>query len=96
MRGVLAQKIHHRVKNNLQVISSLLRLQASNSPSPEAVRLFHESENRIQSMALIHEQLYQSKNLSSINYPAYIHQLTSHLTQAYDPISRRVPRSVTV
>jgi two-component sensor histidine kinase/HAMP domain-containing protein len=96
LRGLLAQKeallreVHHRVKNNLQVISSLLRLQAAESPSPQAARLFHESESRIHSMALIHEQLCLSGDHTRINFRDYIDGLTRNVLASAGEMVRPV------
>ncbi len=83
-KEVLLKEIHHRVKNNLYVISGLLNLQSS-YVEDEAVRnLFHDSQNRIQTMAVIHEQLYQSDDLSEINLADYIKRLVSNLFLSYN------------
>jgi two-component sensor histidine kinase/HAMP domain-containing protein len=85
LRRTLAQKdallreVHHRVKNNLQVISSLLRLQAAGSTSPQTARLFQESESRIHSMALIHEQLCRSGDHTRIDFRDYVEGLTRNV-----------------
>ncbi len=82
-KDVLLKEIHHRVKNNLQIISSLLNLQSYHIKDPEDLEIFKESQIRVKSMALIHEQLYQSENLASINFAEYIKSITSQLFNSY-------------
>lgn len=75
----LLREIHHRVKNNLQVITSLLALQAMGIKEKKVKNLFHDLQHRIQSMALSHEMLYQTEDLQRINYEEYIRKLTTGL-----------------
>lgn len=82
-KEVLLREIHHRVKNNLQIISSLLNLQAKYLKDEQILEIFKNSQKRIESMALIHEQLYQSKNLAKINFADYTRKLVSNLFSAY-------------
>ncbi len=82
-KEVLLKEIHHRVKNNLQVISSLLYIQSKNIKDKKALELFKDSENRVRSMALVHEKLYRSENLININLEEYLRSLTYHLLQTY-------------
>lgn len=81
-KDVLLQEIHHRVKNNMQVISSLFSIQARHSESEECRRILKEGQSRIRSMSLVHEKLYQSRDLSKIALPGYIESLAIHLFQA--------------
>ena len=82
-KDVLIREIHHRVKNNMQIISSLLRLQARSLNKPKMAEMFKESQNRIRTMALIHEKLYQTEDLSSVNFGQYIRSLMVHLFHTY-------------
>jgi two-component sensor histidine kinase len=83
-RGVLLKEIHHRVKNNLQIINSLIRLQSRNISDEAVNKLFEECQNRIISMSLIHEQLYEANDLTSINIQKYIELLTEKLIKTYE------------
>jgi len=81
-KEVLLQEIHHRVKNNLQIISSLLHLHAGYINDQQALEIFQDSQNRVRSMALIHEKLYRSSNLAQIDFAEYVRDLTDYLFRA--------------
>jgi two-component sensor histidine kinase len=82
-RELLLKEIHHRVKNNLQIISSLLSMQTRGLKDEKMKDAMKESQSRVKTMALIHEKLYQYENLSKINMQEYIQQLSDFLTQTY-------------
>jgi len=79
----LLKEIHHRVKNNLQIVSSLLRLQSGNVVDKKYLELISVSQNRIASMALVHEMLYSSRDLGKIEMKAYIERLTHSIYQSF-------------
>ena len=89
-KDLLLKEIHHRVKNNMQVISSLLKLQGSYLPNEELRRLFKQSDDRVRSMALIHERLYRSEGFDDIDFSGYIRELAEHLFHSYVMDSTRV------
>ena len=84
-KEVLLQEIHHRVKNNLAVVSGLLQIQRYNSNKPEIQKILSDSEMRIKTMALIHEKLYQSRSLSKINMDSYLRDLVSSIKETINP-----------
>jgi len=82
-KEVLIKEIHHRVKNNLQIISSLLTLQSHISHDPAISDVFQECQNRIRSLSLIHESLYQAKDLGRIDFAGYLQRLVGSLLSSY-------------
>jgi two-component sensor histidine kinase len=80
----MLKEIHHRVKNNLQVISSLLNTQADYLSDPAALAALREGQNRVQAMALVHQKLYQSDSLALVNMPEYIQEITERLLESFD------------
>jgi len=82
-KETLLKEIHHRVKNNMQVISSLISLQAAKATEPETVEMLKESQGRIRSMALIHEKLYRSDSLAEINFGDYVDSMIDELLQIF-------------
>ncbi|MCU0541408.1 MAG: PAS domain S-box protein [Oscillatoriaceae cyanobacterium Prado104] len=95
-KEVLLKEIHHRVKNNLQVISSLLKLQSRYIQDNRIIEMLKESQNRVSSMALVHEQLYQSKDLSKIDLARYIQNLAHNLFQAYEIDAKGIELQTTI
>jgi PAS domain S-box-containing protein len=83
-KEILIKEIHHRVKNNLQIISSLLNLQSAYIKDEASIEVFKESQNRVRSMALIHEKLYQSKDMSQIDFSGYVSELVINLFSSYN------------
>jgi two-component sensor histidine kinase len=77
------KEVHHRVKNNLQIISSILNLQSSTVTEQKTLDLLKNSQDRIRSMSLIHELLYQTKDFSTINFSEYIRSIVTNLYQSY-------------
>ena len=93
-KEVLLREIHHRVKNNMQVISSLLNLQAKGIEDPRLSKMFQESQSRVRAMALIHEILYQSGQLARIDFGEYVTKLATSLVRMYGTEPGRINLSV--
>ena len=92
----LLKEIHHRVKNNMQIISSLLHLQAQHLKDPEAAEALKQCQSRIRAMALVHERLYREENLAKIDFQEYAEQLLVHLFQAFLPRSKNISFSLQI
>lgn len=84
-KTVLLKEVHHRVKNNLQIVISLLNLQSVRTKNTAALDTLQETGNRVRSMALLHETLYRSHNLAHVNFANYIENICSHLFRSYGP-----------
>jgi two-component sensor histidine kinase len=87
---VLLREVHHRIKNNLQIISSLLDIQASTVEDPHIVEMFMDVQNRVISMALIHETLYQSGDLRMVNFGVYVRTLAEQIFRSYNVLPDRI------
>ena len=96
-KEVLLREVHHRVKNNLQIVSSLLNLQDTSSRVDGSTgRILRESRNRIRSMALIHEQLYKSKDLARIDFSEYAKELVHYLGRSFDLVGKGIELQLAV
>ena len=82
-KEVLLREVHHRVKNNMAVMSSLFYLQQRHATDPETVKVFQESASRVRSMAMVHEVLYRSDDVSAVDFSRYLEALIDHLTNVY-------------
>lgn len=83
MEAIRKKEIHHRIKNNLQVISTLLYLESGNFKEEKVIEAFRDSQNRVKSMALVHEKLYQSEDMVSVDFADYLQTLVDHLGRSY-------------
>lgn len=95
-KEVLLREVHHRVKNNLQVISSLLHLQSQHTEDPKSIEMFGESRDRVRSMALVHERLYRSKDLANVDFTDYIENLARYLFRSHHVDTNRIHLEVDV
>jgi two-component sensor histidine kinase len=89
-RETMLREIHHRVKNNMQVMSSLLNLQSRVASNPDTSRMLQENQNRIHSMALLHEILYQSEDLAVVDFSKYVRRMVDHLFRSYGVDNRQI------
>ncbi len=95
-KEILLKEIHHRVKNNLQIISSLLSLQSSRVTDNEAREILNISRDRVRSMALIHEKLYKSDRVADINIREYLQELISYLYSSYNVDENKIKLNLDV
>ncbi len=89
-KEVLLKEVHHRVKNNMQIISSILNLQAAHLKEESTINLLKKCQNRINTMAFVHESLYQNKSLTEINFSKYINSLAKNLFQSFSDSSSKI------
>ena len=90
-KNILLKEVHHRVKNNMQIISSLLNLQIEHIDNDDSVNILKESQNRVKTMSMIHEKLYQTKNFNSIDQSEYITSIINGLLYSYSVNKRIFP-----
>ncbi len=95
-KEVLLREIHHRVKNNMQILSSLLNLQIQYEDLDETVKVLQDSQGRVKSMAMIHENLYQSSNFSNINFKEYLERLVSGIFYSYEIIAGSIGSKIEI
>jgi len=95
-KEVLLREVYHRVKNNLQVIASLLNLQAASLKDPQITAMFRESQNRVKAMALVHEKLYQSQDLANVDFKVYIQNLVLRLLRSYGVLADMIAVNIVV
>ncbi len=95
-KDILLKEVHHRVKNNLQIVTSLLSLQSFSIKDSKTKALFDTSQHRINAMALIHEMLYQSDNLSMINYAEYLQFLLNNLLKSFKGVQHNISLQLSV
>jgi two-component sensor histidine kinase len=95
-KEVLLKEIHHRVKNNLQVVSSMLHLQTRSVRDDAALAMFRESRIRVNSMALVHEKLYQSEDLAQVDFADYVRSLANYLHLSHGATASHVTMDVSV
>jgi two-component sensor histidine kinase len=93
-KETLLREIHHRVKNNLQIISSLLNIQSSHIQDENVLSSIQEGQNRVQAMSLIHQNLYQSEHLSNVDIQNYLHQLVAYLSETFAGQSKDITVTV--
>lgn len=95
-KEVLLKEIHHRVKNNLQILSSLLKLQSRSTHDKHTQEMFEESQARVKTMALIHEELYSTSNLTKIEFASYVQNLANNLFRTYGGASKAIKLDIHV
>jgi two-component sensor histidine kinase len=93
-KEVMLREIHHRVKNNLQVISSLIDLQAGNLPDPEVRAVFSDMSDRVRAMSVVHERLYNAANLAEVDFASYAENLLETLWQIHGAVAANVRLSL--
>jgi two-component sensor histidine kinase len=89
-KEILLKEIHHRVKNNMQVISSLLSMQSRSIQEPSIQTIFRETQTRVRSLSLVHELLYKSDSLKNIDYRKYLSELSKYIFNSHNPTNRDI------